>query len=357
VEAPVDWDLARRIARRVSGDDPLARSYLGGSLHSDFARFTPEAEELVGLETGLVSAHGAARSRVIDRAGWIDANIASFRRLLSPVMGKLGDGESVGRLGSVAGRVAAVELGSVLGWMSRRVLGQYDLLLAEDDNPEDQDIVYYVGPNILAIEKRFSFPPGEFRLWLALHELTHRAQFTGVPWLRPRFLSLVDQLLNDIEPDPDRIKQGLRDFVEKKKAGEDPLADGGLAMLFATPQQRILLDKVGGMMSLLEGHGDVTMSRAGRHRVSHAAHFHKVLHDRRQNTKGAARLMQKLIGIEAKLAQYRLGEEFIAELEGERGPRGIDSVWSDEQHLPTMAEIRNPQSWLERVPAAAGESA
>ena len=106
-------------------------------------------------------------------------------------------------------KISAAELGTVLGWMSRRVLGQYDLLLAEDEDRDDQDLVYYVGPNILAIEKKL-FDPRQFRLWLALHELTHRSQFTGVPWLRPRFLDLVNQMLDEAEPDPDRIKQGFQ---------------------------------------------------------------------------------------------------------------------------------------------------
>ena len=89
--------------------------------------------------------------------------------------------------------------------MATRVLGQYDLLIIEDEDPEDQDLVYYVGPNVLALEKRFGFPPREFRLWLALHEVTHRAQFTGVPWLRAHFLSLVNQTLDAVDPDPKRF--------------------------------------------------------------------------------------------------------------------------------------------------------
>jgi len=96
--------------------------------------------------------------------------------------------------------------------MSRRVLGQYDLLLAEDEDRDEQDLVYYVGPNIMSIEKKFAFDPKQFRLWLALHELTHRSQFTGVPWLRPRFLDLVNQMLDEVDPDPDRLKQGLQDY-------------------------------------------------------------------------------------------------------------------------------------------------
>jgi coenzyme F420 biosynthesis associated uncharacterized protein len=344
---PVDWQLARKVALKVAGDEPLARSYLRHSLEDDFAAFTPLAEELVADETGLVSTEGAARAVVIDRAGWIDANLRSFRRLLSPLLGKLDEAST---MSSVSRRVGALELGGVLGWMSRRVLGQYDLLLTEDEERDSQDLVYYVGPNILSIEKRFAFPPADFRLWLALHELTHRAQFTGVPWLRPHFLSLVNALLDQVEPDPEQMKKGLRSFVEDRRAGRELIAEGGLAMLFATDAQRQLLDQVGGMMSLVEGHGDVTMTRAGVGHVQHAEQFQRVLHDRRTNVKGVGRLVQRLIGIEAKLAQYQAGEEFIAVIEEERGQRAVDLIWEDVSHLPTMAEIRDPASWLDRVP-------
>ncbi|MEC7873808.1 MAG: zinc-dependent metalloprotease [Actinomycetota bacterium] len=348
-DGPVDWELARRLARKVAGDEPLSCSYLGDSLREDFARFTPLAEELVAAETGLVSDEGSARARVIDRAGWIDANIRAFRRLLRPV---LAESASTHPASVVTSKIAAAELGMVLGWMSRRVLGQYDLLLTEDEDRDDQDLVYYVGPNILSIEKKFAFDPKQFRLWLALHELTHRSQFTGVPWLRPRFLELVNQMLDEVEPDPDRIKQGLQEFIKSRREGSDPLGDGGLAQLFASERQRELLDCVGGLMSLVEGHGDVTMSRAATGHVPHAARFHRVMHERRNSATGFTRIMQRFMGIEAKLAQYQAGEDFIAAIESERGSRAVDVIWHDPNHLPSMAEIRDPDAWMRRVPAA-----
>ncbi len=170
--------------------------------------------------------------------------------------------------------------------MSRRVLGQYDLLVAEDDSSPgatSPDVVYFVGPNLLALEKRFAFPPTEFRLWVALHELTHRAQFTGVDWMRPYFLGLMDEVLQAAEPDPRRLIAALRRCVEAVREGRNPLDDGGLVALLATPSQREALDRVGGLMSLLEGHGDVTMDRAGAHLIPSAPRFGAVLRARRQS--------------------------------------------------------------------------
>ena len=167
--AAVDCDLAAKVASRVAGREPFAQSYHFDSLAPDFEEFTAQAEELVAIETGLRSYAGPARGRVTDRQGWIDANVASFQRLLRPLLETFGDRIGTGPLAPVASRAAALEVGAMLGWMSTRVLGQYDMLIIEDEDPGEQDIVYYVGPNVLATEKLYAFPPREFRLWLALH--------------------------------------------------------------------------------------------------------------------------------------------------------------------------------------------
>jgi coenzyme F420 biosynthesis associated uncharacterized protein len=244
----------------------------------------------------------------------------------------------------------------MLGWMSTRVLGQYDLLLIEDEDPDEQDLVYYVGPNVLALEKRFSFPPREFRLWLALHEVTHRAQFTGVPWMRPHFLSLVERSLGAIDPDPKRFLEALRRSVDQMRAGQNPLDDGGLVAIFAGPEQHAVLQQVQGLMSLLEGHGDVTMNRAGQGLVPSSDRFHRTLHDRRQEQSGPAKFLQKVIGLEAKMKQYAQGERFIEVVEAAGGPELLASVWQSPDLLPDLTEIRDPETWIRRVrpPAAVG---
>jgi coenzyme F420 biosynthesis associated uncharacterized protein len=351
---PVAWDLAERVAIRVAGTEPLADSYLADSLEPDFAEFTAQAEELVAGVTGLRSLAGPARARVTDRAGWIRANVASFQRLLRPVLDKLGPKMAQSPVAPVGRQVAGAQLGTMLGWMSTRVLGQYDLLLIEDEDPEEQDLVYYVGPNILAIEKRFAFPPREFRLWLALHEVTHRAQFTGVPWMRPHFLGLVERSIGSIDPDPKRFVEALKRGVDQMRAGHNPLDDGGLVALLAGPEQHAVLQQVQGLMSLLEGHGDVTMNRAGEGLVPSSDRFHRTLHQRRQQQGGPAKLVQKLLGLEAKMKQYEQGEKFIEAVEAEGGPELLEAVWQSPDQLPDLAEIRDPQSWIRRVrPAAA----
>jgi coenzyme F420 biosynthesis associated uncharacterized protein len=353
---PVSWDLAERVAVRVGGNDPFASSYHYAGLQPDFEELTAEAEELVAAATGLRSLVGPARARVTDRAGWVSANLASFRRLLRPVIEKVGSRLDRSPVAPVSRAVAGVQLGTMLGWMSTRVLGQYDLLLIEDDRPEDQDIVYYVGPNVLALEKRFAFPPREFRLWLALHEVTHRAQFTGIPWMRDHFRTLVEAGLSSIDPDPKRFLEALRRAVDEVRAGRNPLDEGGVVALLAGPEQHAILLKVQGLMSLLEGHGDVTMDRAAADRIPAADRFGRVLRERRASVHGPARLLQKLIGLEAKMRQYEQGERFIEAVEAVGGPELLARAWEGPDLLPSLAEIKDPPTWVARVQRAPATS-
>lgn len=343
---PVDWQLAHRVAARCAGREPLADSYHYERLTRDFDEVTAQAEELVTQATGLRSDHGPARARVVDRSGWVDANIASFQRLLAPVTDKMTSRSAL--TAAVARRAAGIEVGVVLGWIAGRVLGQYDLLLVEDEDPDEQDIVYYVGPNILALEKRFAFPPRQFRLWLALHEVTHRVQFTGIPWLRDHFLSLVHRSLDEVEPDPKRFMDALSRAAEQVRAGNSPL-DEGLPSLFAGPEQRELFERMGGLMSLLEGHGDVTMNRAGADHVPSADRFSRALRQRRREARGVGQVAQRALGIEAKLKQYHQGEAFIEYVEARGGPGALEKAWRGAEWLPTLPEIRAPQEWLDRV--------
>ncbi|MEM9034621.1 MAG: zinc-dependent metalloprotease [Actinomycetota bacterium] len=343
----VDWELAERVAIRWSGREPFSESYHSDRLVSDFAEASEIAEPLVAETTGLTSA-GPARAEVISREDWIRVNIRSFQRLLAPLTDKLGDQLGASRMAPVARRVAGLEVGVVLGWMSQRVLGQYDLLVVDDDDAEG-DVVYYVGPNVLALEKRWGFPPGEFRLWLALHELTHRAQFTGVPWMRDHFLSMVHGLLDEVDTDPDQFATTLKRIVEDRRSAKDKVAEGGLGAMFASDEQREVMDRIAGMMSLLEGHGDVTMTRAGGDLIPSSDRFHRVLHERRKQTNRRSKLIQRLIGLEAKLAQYEQGERFIEAVEAVGGPRVIDLAWQSPDSLPTISEIREPDLWIDRM--------
>jgi putative hydrolase len=232
--SPVSWDVAERVGVWVSSGRLKA---LGGAqevvlddrtrraIDSDFARFTEQAERLVVKETGLEPLTGPPRGMVVDRGDWVKANLRSFRRLLTPLLDKFEVTPLSRSLSSVSGAVTGTQLGLVIGWMSTRVLGQYDILFGEetvhpdgDDSASTSDggdVVSYVGTNIVGLERRHGFPPEQFRLWIALHEVTHRCQFTGVPWLHDYFLGLVEEGLSGMTPDPKRFAESARRAVDE----------------------------------------------------------------------------------------------------------------------------------------------
>ncbi|HVB05255.1 MAG TPA: zinc-dependent metalloprotease [Acidimicrobiales bacterium] len=349
VTDPVSWEVARRVARQALRFAPPLDPSVRAELEADFAELTPRAEELVAELTGLHSADGAARGRVTDRVGWVDANVSSFRRLLRPLGERLASSEGpLQRALGPGGRAAAgTEVGLILAWISSRVLGQYDLLPV--DTEDDGDIVYYVGPNIVALERRHAFPPKEFRLWIALHEVTHRLQFTGVPWMRDYFLSLVERGTSMTAPDAKALLESLRRAATQLRDGRNPLAEGGVVGLLASSDQLATLHEVQALMSLLEGHGDIVMSRAGKELVPGAERFARVLSERRSSAKGVAKFLQQAMGIEAKLRQYAEGERFVEAVIEHGGDALLAQVWQGPELLPTLEEVRDPESWVRRV--------
>jgi coenzyme F420 biosynthesis associated uncharacterized protein len=351
----VDWGLAERVAVRIAARSEPTRGGALDALRRDLAELTPLAERLVSEATEL-HPPGRAVIEVVDRPAWVRANLAGMRALLEPVIARWAQtGRSTNPLlGAVTARVTAVEIGTLLGWMSGRVLGQYDLLVGRAAGPDGEDrsdlsAVYLVGPNLFSLERRHGFPRQQFRLWVALHELTHRAQFEGVPWMRAHFLGLAERALEVADPDPSRVLDVLRSALADRAEARRRIDEGGLAALMATPEQRVALQAVGGLMALLEGHGDVVMDRAGADHVPSAARFGRVMRARRASASPPVRLLRRLIGLEAKLAQYELGERFVARIEAVGGPEAIGCCWERPEHLPTLDEIRAPDLWLDRL--------
>jgi coenzyme F420 biosynthesis associated uncharacterized protein len=347
----VDWHLAQRVAAGALVLKPAPASYRSSSLQGQFDELTSHAESLVSAATGLHSAHGAARAKVTDRPGWAAANVRSMERLVGPALRELQRARGVKLAGpslAVGRAVAGTQLGLMLAYMATRVLGQYDLLI-DDESPEDQDLVSYVGPNIVGVEAQYGFAPNQFRLWLALHEVTHRLQFTAVPWLRDHFVGLVTELLGPLSADPMGFADTVRRVAGELRSGRASVRDGGVVALLATPEQRLALSRISGMMSLLEGHGDVTMNRAGAGEVPGADHFAKVLHERRSQARGMTKLASKLLGLDAKMRQYAEGERFVEAVEAAGGPGLLARVWEGPEWLPTLEEIRDPTEWVARA--------
>ena len=338
----VNWPLAARVAARIAGSYPLEGSYHDAL----FARQAPDlvarSAELAAAETGLPWV-GEPSVAVLTRREWAEANIAAFSRLLAPAEEKLaGKG---GMASGLTGRLVAAEVGALVGVLSKRVLGQYELVLPSGD--ESADRVVFVGANVLWMERLHEFRPAEFRFWVALHECTHRLQFTGVPWLRGYFLDLVQGLVDAATPEPGKIGRIAGEMREAGRSGRPLIDDTGLMGLLATPDQREKIDRVQALMALLEGHGHVVMDRIGARELVSQPRMSRVLKMRRRDPRTAA--FFKLTGLEMKMKQYEMGERFIHDVERQAGFGSLDKVWQGPTSLPTLDEIKEPRGWLERV--------
>ncbi|MGH8873652.1 MAG: zinc-dependent metalloprotease [Acidimicrobiia bacterium] len=350
----VPWPLAVRVAGRVVGSYPLADSYHAQHLLAQLGPIVERAGELVAGETGLAPP-GAPGVAVVSRLEWVDRNVASFSTMLGPaerrIAERLSQGGALGRGGAhLARRLVAAETGALLGVMARRVLGQYELVLPIDGQsaagPAD-DSMAFVGANILSLERTHQFRPSEFRMWLALHECAHRAQFVGVPWLRGYFFGLVEELVGAATPEPGRWQRIGREVLEALADGRPLLDERGLLGLFASPTQQEVLGRVQALMSLLEGHGHVVMDRIGARELVTQQRMSRVLKMRRTDPRTAA--FFRITGLEMKLRQYELGERFVLGVEELAGWRALDRAWEGPQHLPDLDEIEHPDRWLARV--------
>lgn len=312
------------------------------------ARLTAEVSEIVPESTGL-SLTGAPTTMVIDRTEWVERNVSSFARLTEPARRKLAErmeesGTRSQTAASLAERMMGAETRAVLSLLSRRVLGQYELVLP---GGEDGDVVAYVGPNILQMERIHQFKPAEFRYWVALHELTHRAQFQGIPWMKDYFLGLVDELVESSQPEPGGLKRVFETLADRRSSGRPLIDDRGLLGLFGTPEQSAVVDKVQALMSLLEGHGHVVMDRIGAERLRSQDRMSRVLKGRRQDKRTAA--FFRVTGLEMKMKQYKQGERFVKTIEREASWDTVNLAFRGASSLPDLTEIQDPRAWLSRV--------
>jgi coenzyme F420 biosynthesis associated uncharacterized protein len=339
----IDWPLAVSVAKSVGGQYPLEGTYHETRLARDVPGLVARASELVSHETGL-EGPGSPEVLVVGRGQWAATNVESFNVLLAPAEEQLNQHSGLGS--TLAGRVMGAEMGAVLGFLSRKVLGQYELVLPTGDG-ELGDSVLFVGGNIMKMERDHAFRPDEFRFWVALHESTHRLQFLGVPWLREYFLGLVGELVATATPEPGRLQRVGAELQRAAAAGEPLIDESGMFGLFASEEQREIIDRVQALMSLLEGHGHVVMDRIGARELVTQERMSRVLKARRADKRTAA--FMRLIGLELKLRQYELGEKFIKGVEEQASWATLDLAWESQEALPTLAEISDPQSWLKRV--------
>lgn len=322
----------------MAGSYPLFDSYHREALMAEATPLMVTAQEMVEAETGFPSV-GVPSVEVVDRARWVERNVAFFSAIVEETVT---DARPVARM--IGGPVVAVETGALLGVLAKRVLGQYELVLPSE---ESGDTIYLVGPNVLSMERSHQLLPSEFRMWIALHECTHRLQFMAVPWMREYFFGLVQSMAAAAKPEVGRLSRIADELRRAGESGQPLINEAGLLGLFANADQRAQLDKIQAMMSLLEGHGHVVMDRVGGRVLRTQKRMSNLLKARRSDPRMAA--FMRITGMEMKMRQYELGEEFVLGVEKIAGWDALAVAWTESEALPTLAEIESPESWLRRV--------
>ena len=335
----VDWDLAVRVASRMAGQGPVVSPTEAAEAVAELRAGADRSTGLVRDFTGLVAADHTAPVLVVDRAGWVQANADAFRHLVSPLVDQISAKKPPsGVARAVGSRVTGLEVGGLLGFLAGKVLGQFDPFHAPDGR------LLLVAPNIVHVERELGADPTDFRLWVCLHEETHRVQFTAVPWMRDHLFSEVQALSATVSPSG--LDEVARRLTEGLKGG---VGQGGVVELLSTPEQREILDRVTGMMSLLEGHADVVMDGVGPSVIPTVDDIRASFTRRRKGVGTLDRLLRRLLGLDAKMAQYRDGAQFVRSVVDKVGMEEFNVVWERAEHLPTKSEIADPDAWMARV--------
>ncbi len=337
----VDYDLAVATARRLAPAPPQVSWAEAGEIVDELRSLAVQAEEHVRAVTGLVPPGDILEATVVDRPGWAAANVEGFQVVLEPLTDKLAAKAPNALAAGVTAKVAGVQMGSLLAWLSSKVLGQYEAFRPEGESGR----LILVAPNIVETERRLSVDPHDFRLWVALHEVTHRTQFTAVPWMHDHVRSEISTLLEAASlDDPAQL-------IERLKVVATGLPRGGsMIELLQTPEQKVVLDRVTAFMSLLEGHAEHVMDGVGPAVVPTVKHIRTKFDERRKEHGGLIdKILRRALGLDLKALQYAEGKVFVDTCVREVGMTGFNRVWESPATLPTREEIRAPLDWVRRI--------
>jgi coenzyme F420 biosynthesis associated uncharacterized protein len=349
----VDWKLAAAAGKKLM---PAPPSMPPADVHrvvEDLRRFAAESRVHVAEFTGLAAPDAGAPVLVVDRAGWIEVNLEAFREMTRPLLDSLAANRTpgLGVVSAVGSRVTGLELGALMAYIGTKILGQYEAFLPSV-GVEGFGTLLLVAPNIVAVERELGVDPADFRRWVCLHEETHRVQFTAVPWLREHVAAEIKSLLSAADLDAGeffrRLLEGLRGVGDVARGRDVDL----LSVILRSPEQRATADRLTAVMSLLEGHADHVMDGVGPAVVPTVKEIRAAFQTRRAGHGSLDQLLRRVLGMEAKMRQYRDGKEFVDAVVEQVGMAGFNRVWESTELLPTLAEIHAPAEWVSRVHGA-----
>ena len=338
----VDWGFAATTGARLARPGPATTQYTRRQAVAELAESSKKAELPVREVTGLHTDGPVPDARIVDRPQWVRAAAESMR-----VMTGGTDGPS----GLIRGRLTGAETGAVLAFISSGILGQYDPFTVEDGVAGKLLLVY---PNIIAVERQLRVLPSDFRLWVCLHEVTHRVQFTASPWLAGYMSGNLAVMTRDAGDGLGDIAGRLATFVRDRRSGEPPPPgeEGMLGLLRAMQgdEQRQSLDRLLVLGTLLEGHADHVMDAVGPAVVPSVEAIRRRFDERRRRKQPPLqRVIRALLGFDAKLSQYTRGKAFVDAVVSRVGMARFNTVWAGPDTLPLPAEIDEPQRWIDRV--------
>jgi coenzyme F420 biosynthesis associated uncharacterized protein len=346
----VDWDLAAATAGALGKSGPRVSYEEATGVVADLRRLTDEAAGHVIGYTGLRSQVAHPPVRVVDRRDWAAANISGLRDVITPLVNRLTGERAPGPVTEAIGsRLTGVQAGTVLAYLSGRVLGQYEVFSS------DPGQLLLVAPNIVEVERKLQADPRDFRLWVCLHEVTHRTQFTAVPWMRGHFLGEVQAFV-------DAAQVGGEHFVERARRAvatvaesvRDPDSRASVLDLVQTPAQRAILDRLTALMTLLEGHAEFVMDGVGPQVIPSVDRIRAGFNRRRETANPLEKALRKVLGIEVKLRQYAEGRKFVRAVVDRVGMEGFNKVFSSPLTLPRLDELGDPDAWVARVHGPVG---
>jgi coenzyme F420 biosynthesis associated uncharacterized protein len=341
----VDWDLAAATAAALGKSGPAVSYEEAADAVADLKELADEAVQHVTAFTAMEAQVIAPPVRVVDRRDWAATNIDGLRQVINPLAERLTAGNTPGPLTAAIGsRFTGVQAGTVLAYLSGKVLGQYEVFTA---NPGQ---LLLVAPNIVEAERRLGADPRDFRLWVCLHEVTHRVQFTAVAWMRGYFLGEVQAFVDASQLNQDqlfeRVRRGVTALAE---AVRDPESRVSVLDLVQTPGQRAVLDRLTALMTLLEGHAEFVMDGVGPEVIPTVEDIRAKFNRRRETANPVERVVRKLLGIEAKMRQYGEGRKFVHGVVERVGMAGFNRIWDSPLTLPRLDELTDPDAWVNRV--------
>jgi len=341
----VDWDLAATTAGTLSRSGPKVSYAEAATVVAELRQFTELAEGHVREFTELRPQVSHPPVRVVDRPDWAAVNLAGLDKVFTPLVARLTQGREPGPIAQMVGsRVAGVQAGTVLAYLAGRVLGQYEVFSS------DPGQLMLVAPNIVDVERKLGADPRDFRLWVCLHEVTHRTQFTAVPWLRQYLFDQVEAFVNATHLDSEQMADRIRRAVEAVAGTiRDPSRRVNVLELVQTPAQREVLNRLTAMMTLLEGHAEFVMDGVGPTVVPSVEEIRAKFNRRRQAASPVERVIRKLLGIDVKLRQYAEGRRFVHAVVDQVGMADFNRVWESPETLPRTTELSDPRAWVARV--------